>query len=146
MEDDPPNEPLFRANKRRKVFRKRANLEGETAGDAAVSNSAAPAIREDESEGDDNDVSRIVRSQKKTGAKKQGIAFTSSDVVRSTDEEREEKALVVGADEQAPALIQGDRFVKPTGRIVVTENKHMYVLPRAYKRIRSSANGVGWHI
>jgi hypothetical protein len=130
MEDNTSREPLFRANKRRKVFRKRANSEGPDAASNAICEPAAPAGGTDAlyDKEESNGSTGIVRFQKRTGARRAGIAFTSSDATRNGEEENEERAMVVAEDNGAPAAVQGDRFVRPTGRVAVTENKHMYVL------------------
>lgn len=130
MDEEAPGEPFFRPNKRRKVFRKRTNSEDPEATSDVVGNSAAVVVDQSDAGAEDNSSSGVVRFQRKTGAKKAGIAFTSSDAIRNGEEENEERALVVVEDDTAPDVIQGDRFVRPTGKVAVTENKHMYVLPK----------------
>ena len=132
MDDDTPREPLFRANKRRRVFRKRAHSDELDAAAEALSDPTARVVGTDALyyEEANNGSTGIVRFQKKTGAKKAGIAFTSSDATRNGEEENEERATVVAEDDGVPAAIQGaDRFVKPTGKVAVADNKHMYVRP-----------------
>lgn len=128
--DEVPTEPLFRANKRRKIFRKRtdADAEEETlpretqgADDAAITEQ----IIEHE---------QPLRFQRRGGIRKQGIAFSSAEGRRSAalEEERqnEERALVPIANEE-DAAAQNDRFVKPTGKVgAAAEDKHMYVRRR----------------
>jgi hypothetical protein len=126
MEDDAPNEPLFRANKRRKVFRKRAGSEEPTAAENVTRDSVDAAAGLDGSEHEEIGSSGVVKFQKKAAVKKRGIGFTSSETVRNSEDVVEERALVLANNEEPEQTIPGDRFVKPTGRVAVAENKHMY--------------------
>ena len=142
-----PGEPLFRANKRRKVFRKRVGSGERPAPPNQVPQSAEVPVAQGESEDEKHGASGLVRLQRKGVAKKRGIGFTSSDAPRTGDDEAEERALVVANQDGAQEVVRGDRFVKPTGKVAVAQNKHMYVISRAWMmKSRSSTNGVGWHI
>ena len=122
-----PSEPLFRANKRRKVFRKR--------GDSNGSNEALPSVPVAPNEAEFNvdqgqsDVAGgVLRLEKKGGARKYGIGFSSTDGRRNPEQEQGgETALVPMSEKGAKEVLANDRFVKPTGRVGVTEDKNMYV-------------------
>ena len=131
MDEDIPAEPLFRANKRRKVFRKRTTSEEPPASQNEVSESADVVATQGEPEDGENESSGVVRFHRTGGVKKRGIAFTSSEVLRSGEDEIEERALVVVNEDGAQEAVHGDRFVKPTGKVAVAENKHMYVIMRS---------------
>ena len=142
-----PGEPLFRASKRRKFFRKRTGSEERSASSNQVSQSAEVPIAQGETEDEENGGSGVVRLQRKGVAKKRGIGFTSSDAPRTENDEAEERALVVANQDGAQEATRGDRFVKPTGKVAIAENKHMYVISRAcMTKPRNNTNGVGWHI
>jgi hypothetical protein len=112
-----------------------------------VPQSAEVTIAQGESEDEENGGSGVVRLQRKGVAKKRGIGFTSNDPARTGDDEAEGRALVVANQDEAQEAVRGDRFVKPTGKVAVAENKHMYVISRAWiTKSRSSTNGAGWHI
>ena len=143
MEGDASSEPLFRANKRRKVFRKRASSEEPTAPENVTQDSVDAAAGEDGPEIEEVGSSGVVRFQKRAAVKKRGIGFTSSDAARNSEDVIEEKALILADNDEPEQTIHGDRFVKPTGRVVVTENKHMYVASTTLTLHMSSTNGVG---
>ena len=82
MEDDTPSEPLFRANKRRKVFRKRANSEEVTTAEHVIEDEVDAPAGQDESESEEVGSSGVVRFQKNAVLKKRGMGFTST--VRSS--------------------------------------------------------------
>ena len=55
----------------------------------------------------------------------------------------EEGTLVVANEDEAKQTIHGDRFVKPTGRVAVAENKHMYATSSSSMLRVNSTNSVG---
>lgn len=130
MDEDTSKEPTFRAKKRQKVYRKRADSDD---ADEATVNTAAQvdAITNHAQSVDDQDTAPV-RVLRKPGVKKQGIAFSSSEGRRDAERDVEaEKALVLAQVEAAGQDAPGaDRFVRPTGRVAVTEDRHMYVSPR----------------
>ena len=83
-----------------------------------------------EQEDDANDDARpLVR---RPIARKYGIAFTSSakpsqDELDSTNEERAMVPMHPDREEAVQEAVQGKRFVKPTGKAIVMDDKHMYV-------------------
>ena len=136
MDDHLPPEPIFRANKRRKVFRRRETAEEESITPSIAPQSTALATVKSEEDSDDSDsATGVVRLQKKAGTKKHGIAFTSSNVKQAKDEEAGfDGALLLASGNEEQQAIPGDRFVKPTGKIAVAENKHMYELRPTFLR------------
>jgi len=131
MEDEAG--PIFRASKRRRVVRQRASATDDQEsepGSRTRDSTPAPLQNENISGTDLNlevplsttqiDLTRTRRP------KKQGIAFnTQSSRPRDSSDE---KSLVL-AEARVPELVQqsNERFVKPTGKAVVTDDRHMYV-------------------
>jgi hypothetical protein len=126
--DETAEGPTFRANKRRKVFRKRPgsetndeepNIATSTPPDQATSAS----VMKDEAEASSRpDIARVRKP------KKHGIAFSSLDRTLSRPHnDNEETALVVSE----PPIVeqQNGRFTKQTGKTIVEDDKHMCVLP-----------------
>jgi hypothetical protein len=124
--------PTFRANKRRKVFRKKAGSDVNT-DEPHVATSLQPdqvpstdekpsTIKDEEDTASRPDVARVRKP------KKHGIAFSSSDRTSSRPQnDNEETALVVSE----PQVVgqQNGRFTRQTGKTVVEDDKHMCVLP-----------------
>ena len=131
--DETAEGPTFRANKRRKVFRKRAGSDANDDEPNAATTCALPdrAPSADEKTsivpGEEDKISRpdIARVRK---PKKHGIAFSSSDRTSSRPhDDNEETALVVSE----PHIVEQEngRFTKQTGKIIVEDDKHMCVYP-----------------
>lgn len=116
---DLPSEPIFHAAKRRKVFRRRADDE-EQSHSAPVGTSHNAQTSEEK----DGVEERPVFSRARVGgARKHGIAFSSSGPPRMVeDEQNTQVALVPTTQESTPA---NGRFVAPTGRVGPVEDKHM---------------------
>ena len=141
-EDQAPAEPIFRANKRRKVFRKR----GDSTEDDNSENETGVTERTTTQSVGSNYVDGHIPSTI-TGPttqvrrpKKHGIAFSSSGPgPRQPRDELAETALSVAAPQTPEAVQQqNERFIKPTGKAVVTDDKHMYVVPlKARPKTRS---------
>lgn len=131
--DDTSDGPTFRANKRRKVFRKRGGSDTNT-DQPLVATSPRPdqAPWADENTSaktgeEDTTTSRpdIARVRK---PKKHGIAFSSSDRTSSRPHnDNEETALVISEPQVVEQ--QNVRFTKQTGKTIVEDDKHMCVLP-----------------
>ncbi|KAK4556070.1 hypothetical protein LTR86_006766 [Recurvomyces mirabilis] len=115
MEDE--SEPIFRANKRRKVFRRRAE------DDENLESTPTEVIGDGEHEG----LREPAQRMQKPLAKKHGIAFTSQSRPQPIDMETNDQTAVVAIHSSREAnLIPGsDRFIKPTGKTEVTDDKHM---------------------
>ncbi|KAI6792864.1 hypothetical protein KC332_g17299 [Hortaea werneckii] len=112
-------EPLFRANKRRKVFRKRKDD-----GEEEKEQSDSEAVQQ--SNGEDHEINQRLRALRKPTVRKHGIGFTSSNAPRSEEhDENEDREMMPMHPERQQHMAQADRFVKPTGRIAVGEDKHM---------------------
>ncbi len=137
MEDDAQHEPVFRTNKRRKVFRKRR------ASDEHVSKAGDGEL--DMSDQSQAPESVPVVPHRRLGARKNGIAFSSNGSKKAIDEKADDTtALVLAQSNDEQQVMNGDRFVKPMGRVAVTEDKHMYVASLLRRRVdRDGTNSVG---
>lgn len=131
MADETPDEPIFRANKRRRVIRKRSisdPLEESFTRSEAPAENADALITKHGSESEEDGASALMRVQKKGGVRKHGIGFSKADGRQhGKQQQNEETALVPGRQDEAETPAQNDRFVKPTGRVGMAEDKHMYV-------------------
>lgn len=124
--------PTFRANKRRKVFRKRAGSDAND-DEPNIATSSRPDQAPPANEkfgvitGEEDTTSRsdITRVRK---PKKHGIAFSSSDRTSSRPHNDNEETAVVISEPQAVEQ-QNGRFTRPTGKTIVEDDKHMCVLP-----------------
>lgn len=122
-------EPLFRANKRRKVFRKRTEAEDE---DDDVPASMTPPALESVSNGSASKIAEpalgVLRVDKRATTNKRGIGFSSTQQRRQDDaeEDTEGRAVTLAPQTEVQDVSDIDRFVRPTGRVGVTEDKHMY--------------------
>ena len=141
MPNEPPSEPLFRATKRRKIIRGRADADEPDEANATTAHVAdedVTTITKHLPTNEENSHGGVTRVLKKAGPRKQGIGFSSASNWRSAGpDHNDEKAMVPASDEGLPDQVQNDRFVKPTGK-VVTEDKHMYVA-------RNIRLAVEWH-
>jgi hypothetical protein len=134
MEDN-ANGPVFRATKRRKVFRKRAdsNASGDEPHVASTiqdpDSTASPANGTSSTAEPHEDALSLSETTRVRRPKKHGIAFSSSDPnsSRPHNNNNEETAMVVS--EGQPQDVQNGRFARQTGRAVVVDDKHMCVLP-----------------
>jgi len=131
--DETAEGPTFRANKRRKVFRKRAESDANDNEPNVATTSSLPnqAPSTDEKTGiipgeeDTAPRPEITRVRK---PKKHGIAFSSSDRTSSRPHnDNEETALVVSEPQTVEQ--QNGRFTKQTGETIVEDDKHMCVSP-----------------
>ncbi|KAK0836074.1 hypothetical protein LTR73_000575 [Friedmanniomyces endolithicus] len=121
---DSTTEPLFRANKRRKVFRKRADS-NDNDGDEVDSAppQEAPASTNDEH---GESVGMIVPRARRPVARKQGIAFTSTGhTTQQEPVDDEEMAMISVHPDREQNVVPGDRFVKPTGKAAVVDDRHI---------------------
>lgn len=136
MEDEQPaaTNPVFRASKRRKVFRKKAD-DGE-AGDLD-NNLQDPGVSAlTKSNQDDDAVADEQTTQARSShssairrPRNHGINFSSSTAPASNAPERNDETSMVVAPPREPQAMgaQNERFVRPTGKAVVMDDRHMYV-------------------
>ena len=128
--DEHTDGPTFRANKRRKVFRKRAGSDANNdephVATASRSDQATPAdenasvITGEEESSPRPDITRVRKP------KKHGIAFSSSDRTSSRPQnDNEETALVISEPQVTEQ--QNGRFTRQTGKTIVEDDKHMCV-------------------
>lgn len=145
MGDAESSEPLFRANKRRKVVRKRTDIPDESQNTADVDHEAAEISNQADPVADSS--TAAIRFQRKPIGRKHGIAFASTEGRNGAQEENEDRAIVLASASEGQDAPGNDRFTKPTGRIAVTEDKHMYVahMDDYHSLDRNGTNGVGWH-
>lgn len=122
MEDNTEG-PVFRANKRRKVFRKRTGSDANE-DEPNVATDQVASIDGNAGEIDNAPLSDIARARK---PKKHGIAFSSSDRTSSRPQNEDEETAMVVA-EPHPMEQQNGRFTRQTGKAIVADDKHMCVV------------------
>lgn len=144
--------PIFRANKRRKVLRKRPDSDDQDDDHAAPAtvnsdrergqtpmNGFSMEIEEGDDATSRTDLTRVRKP------KKHGIAFSSSDrPTFRTQDDNQETALMVAE----PQAIQeaNNRFARPTGKAIVQDDRHMYVChPRRVLIEKCRTDSVGRH-
>lgn len=133
MADDTGAEPLFRANKRRKIFRKRPNADEENGSPTPSASMAAQGASETLAADVDDEMAPAIHRVRKAVAKKHGVAFTSSGRPQQQEVEASvETALVPIHPSREQNVMQTERFVKPTGKTVVEDDKHLYVQSSLY--------------
>lgn len=146
MAEGEEGEVLFRpTHERRKVVRKRLNTDDDDTDTTALSPHPIHDTLEPDSDECAHGRTIIVQARKK-GAMGRGITFSAADAQRRAAQEPEqEQALVLASEHQEVDGPQIERFVKPTGRAEVKEDKHMYVSHSGRGTLPSSANETGWH-
>ena len=127
-QDGPLVEPLFRAHKRRKILRRR---------DDAETDSDAPLVQQRHIGANHEEGDTSVRpTQRKHVVRKHGIAYTSTGRSQSQQQQAQElqrndemAVMSVHASREQNVLptVSTERFVKPTGKAAVVDDKHMYV-------------------
>lgn len=135
MADDGSADPVFRSNKRRKVFRKRPDDEvdgNETA--LSIKSPSSPAqsdriINKVENEDDHRQEAEFGRHRRIAAARRGGIAFSTGRTQRAAPRgvanDDESQALVpITADVNVVDEAVG-RFVAPTGLAVQRDDRHM---------------------
>lgn len=127
---------LFRANKRRKIYRRRGVDDQDDDGTLNTGDSKGPV----------SGVLDETQTVRRPVIKKHGIGFSTADTKTASAEALATQTAMVpfqpGQDDDRAAH---DRFVKPAGKAAVVEDKHLYVFPpRRKTRGRISANSVGW--
>jgi len=137
MEDN-SNGPVFRATKRRKVFRKRADSDASDEPHAVQASDSipTPANGTNSAEETHGEILSLSETTRVHRPKRHGIAFSSSHPSSSRPHNNEETALVV--PEGQPQDVQNGRFARQTGRTVVADDKHMCVLPPNKPSLSSS--------
>lgn len=145
MAEDQEGEVLFRpTHKRRKVLRKRLNSDDEDTVPTPLSTHAIVETLETDSNEPAHRRATIVQARKK-GAVGRGITFSAADAQRRAAQEPKEQALVLASEHQEADAPQIERFVKPTGKAEVKEDKHMYVCHVVRGILPNSADETGWH-
>jgi len=121
-------EPVFRATKRRKIFRKRTDDEHEVDSPEAGSLGKNAPVGADDEESGHASTSRVTRP---VARRNNGVAFRSGNIPKpEVDTPNEEMALIPMHPDREQKIAQVDRFVKPTGKVAaVADDKHMFVLP-----------------
>lgn len=129
---DSAQSPLFRAPKRRKVFRARdtADDDNESITPAAVSRDDEPDQQHDQEhpkEDVDNAVQELLRQRRLGKARPRGIGFAQEQSSRRTrTTENEDNVLEIATTETPSALASAaTRFAAETGQRVVTDDSAM---------------------
>lgn len=122
--------PVFRAHKRRKVFRKRVDDDDEQDGDTVIPTgpAAAPDGDKDEVEAEAKEAAAVQRLRKPTATRRGGVGFSSTSESRrlggdsgaTSANNTDAPGTPLSAVEHAQA-----RFVAPTGHIASSDDKHM---------------------
>lgn len=109
---------LFRANKRRKIHRKRNIDDNDDDGPS----------RTDVSLGADSEAQEQTQTVKRPAARKHGLGFsTAGNKVIPEAETSTQTAMIPFKPEEDDDQAAHDRFVKPAGKAAVVEDKHLYV-------------------
>jgi len=124
MDDGESSAVAFRSVKRRKIGRKAYEIDRAPEESVQLAVNDAMPVTGQRQKLDKGGVVSIAK--KTTGSKKLGIGFSSTDRASVKPETTEEQILASSAGEAMREAPQIDRFVKPTGRVIL-EDKHMYV-------------------
>ncbi|KAF2495662.1 hypothetical protein BU16DRAFT_487312 [Lophium mytilinum] len=128
--DAKPSEPLFRASKRRKIFRKTVDDESNDI-TSPQSESHAPTPRDVAEPGDEKDqglsMAEILRRRKQGRTRRAGIEFSSaSQPSTRTAAPPSSDALVLHTDDNRSAVdVAAKRFAPQTGKVADVHDKHM---------------------
>ncbi|THW62955.1 hypothetical protein D6D20_03903 [Aureobasidium pullulans] len=119
--------PVFRASKRRKVFRKRRDDDEESDGEVAIptgSTAVATNNQDQEVETETREGSVALRHVRPGGARKGGVAFSST---RTANDSGTSSVFDTNAPPTPlnPVEHAQARFVAPTGHIASADDKHM---------------------
>ncbi|KAG2168096.1 hypothetical protein VTO58DRAFT_104103 [Aureobasidium pullulans] len=119
--------PVFRASKRRKVFRKRRDDDEEFDGEVAIptgSTAVATNNQDQEVETETREGSVALRHVRPGGARKGGVAFSST---RTANDSGTSSVFDTNAPPTPlnPVEHAQARFVAPTGHIASADDKHM---------------------
>lgn len=138
--DPAPPEPMFRASKRRKVMRKRANDDSSDQASSQAPISARPTdiavalsapetstyqerVTEEEQGGP---AEQVLRQRKPLGARKRGIGFSNSITPRaSATDDATEAGSSAMVPTETTVEFAASRFVAPTGHVAITDDRHM---------------------
>ncbi|KAI5199967.1 hypothetical protein E4T39_05963 [Aureobasidium subglaciale] len=120
--------PVFRASKRRKVFRKRRDDDEASDGDAATPDGAAKVAdgsQEQEVEADTREASIATRHIRPTGSRKGGVGFSST---RTANESGTSSVFDTNAPPTPLNAVEHAqaRFVAPTGHVASADDKHIH--------------------
>jgi len=128
--DQSVGEAAFRANKRRKMFRKRKDTDA--ADDEATQDAPSTTDRARDSidVGSQSPQPNLL-TQRRPAVRKFGIGFTSSSrpQTQELEDNNEERAVIPMHPSREQNLVQTDRFIKPTGKVAVVDDRHMYGNP-----------------
>lgn len=147
MADEPLTEVSFRPSKRCKVARKPTYQD-------STEDAASPSIGEPQRLRSNHEFEYVAEAsggvaqvQRRGGARKLGISFSSNESARmkAQSNPHEERALVPVGEDSASDFPTNDRFVKPTGRVGVTDDRHMYVQLTKSSFMKTSTDSAGWH-
>lgn len=128
MEESTSSEPVFRAHKRRKVIRKRDETSVDDPPRIAVEHGddvphTAGLLARDQGE-EEAIVSNVVRVQRKSGTRRPIPASMS------TKQDTETALARFEPNEESQEIVHSDRFVRPTGKVETSDDRHMYVKAR----------------
>ena len=123
--------PVFRAHKRRKVFRKRADEDDDNDADTITPTGPAAVAdgdKDGEVEAEAKETAAVQRLRKPAATRKRGVGFTSTSESRrlggdsgaTSANNTDAPGTPLSAVEHAQA-----RFVAPTGHIASSDDKHM---------------------
>ncbi|KAI4716669.1 hypothetical protein E4T48_07147 [Aureobasidium sp. EXF-10727] len=120
---DTNEEPVFRASKRRKVYRKRRDDDETSDGDTAT-RTVADNKQHHEAEAESREGSVFVSHVRPLGSRKGGVAFSSS---RNTNDSGTNSVVDTNAPPTPLNAVEHAqaRFVAPTGHIASADDKHM---------------------
>ena len=116
-----PPEVVFRANKRRKVIRKR-NVDD-------LDESARPESQEIAADQSEEESMNRVSTVRRPVARKHGIGFSSAAAQPAIESTAIVETALVPFQKDENEASAHDRFTKPTGKAEVVEDKHLYDQP-----------------
>jgi len=140
--------PVFRASKRRKVFRKRRD-EDEVSDEGVATPKASTTVtggkQHQDVEAETREGSVALNHVRPLGSRKGGVAFSST---RNTNESGTNSAVDSNAPPTPlnPVEHAQARFVAPTGHIASADDKHMCVslLNVSYHKLQKRLTVQGW--
>lgn len=116
----PTTEATFKVSKRKRLRRKRSEVDSD---DDEQHRSGLTSTFHGDGDGKDFEVGEL-QVVKRPIAKKYGISFVGTK--KPQREEQEDMALVAVDQDGDQNMGHTGRFVRPTGRVAVVEDRHMY--------------------